>query len=251
MTDLGYMVRQDWAQRGTAMRESSDRIAQWLGDSRLVFVVGKPERFDDPDRSADRETAIHIGRTANPRPVVSFDDLARLSERGDAGDIAAIALHPVGKPDCDKLREAVEAGRLGLVFVQVWARTDSVRAWLEGRGATDLHAGDAVPQLDPLRVAACGLMVDEEYNGLAAGRGKDAVVQLLRAMAAEGDPLDADEWIRCYFAAGGSFGEADAVARFAREVREGKRHRVSPRYHREIVGVLREQICARTNDQPE
>lgn len=236
------MVREDWGQRGTAMQRSSDAIRSWLGVSRPVWVVGKPERFNDPVRGADRETVVYIGHSSSPSPIVSFDRIAAIASRRDASRIALVALHPHEERDCDALRAVTDDGRVGKVYVQIWARNDMVRHWLEGVGALDLHGGRPAPAPDPLQVAACELMVDEEYNGLSAGNGKATVVQLLRSFSAEGYDLDTDAWLRAYFAAGGSFSEAGSVKRFVEEVRNGTRHRVPPRLRPEIVTILREQV---------
>jgi hypothetical protein len=52
-------------------------------------------------------------------------------------------------------------------------------------------------------------MINEQYNGLSSGRGKDVVVQLLRAFSNSGYPLDEGAWLRAFFAAGGTFPHAD------------------------------------------
>lgn len=129
-----------------------------------------------------------------------------------------------------------------MVYVQIWARNDTVRHWLEGIGAIDLHRGAPAEAPDPLQVVACQLMVNEEYNGLSSGNGKATVVQLLRSFESEGYVPDTDTWLRAYFAAGGSFRHAETVKKLAGEVRNGKRHRVPQRFKPEIVSILREQV---------
>lgn len=241
MTEIAYMVREDWAQWGKAMRQSSDTIRSWLGTSRIVWVVGKPEKFNDHVRSADRETTAYIARS-KPAPVVGFARLAEVASRPEAADIAIVGLHPYDDRDCEALREVVDTGQVGRVYVQIWARNDMVRHWLEGLGAIDLHAGEPAEAPDPLRLAACELMVNEEYNGLSTGDGKATVIQLLRSFEAEGYVPDTDAWLRAYFAAGGSFRHAESVKKFVAEVRNRKQHRVSRRYRPEIVSILREQL---------
>lgn len=245
MTELAYMVREDWAQHGTAMQESSDTIHAWLSGSKPVYAVGKPEKFDDKMRSADRETAVYISRSTSPRPVIGFSRLESVAARDDAAELSVVALHPYEERDCETLREVVDEGRVGKVYVHVWAPSDMVRHWLDGLGAINLHTGAAVAAPDPLQVEACTLMVNEEYNGLSTGRGKGAVIQLLWAFAAEGYALDANEWLRAYFRAGGSFRHAETVKKLAREMRDGKRHRVSQWFRPEIVSILREHVETR------
>jgi hypothetical protein len=43
-------------------------------------------------------------------------------------------------------------------------------------------------------------------------------VQLLRVFTAAGYPLDADTWLRAFFAAGGEFDEATKVAKLIKEM---------------------------------
>jgi hypothetical protein len=96
---------------------------------------------------------------------------------------------------------------------------DVVRRWLDGQGALNLHTGEASPAPDPLMVAAAKMMVGEACNGLSSGHGKDSVVQLVRAFAAEGHRTEVDPSLRAYFAAGGSFRHAESVAKLVKEMR--------------------------------
>lgn len=244
------MVREDWAQRGTAMRQSSATIRSWLDGNRPVWAVGKPEKFNDPVRSAERETAVHVSRSQSPRPVVAFGRLADIASRHDAAHIAIVALHPYGHEDSDALQEAVDSGQLGKVYVQIWTRQDLVRHWLEGMGALDLHRGAPAEAPDPLQVVACELMVNEEYNGLSTGNGKATVVQLLRSFESEGYAPDTDKWLRAYFAAGGSFRHSETVKTLIGEVRNGTRHRVPQRLGPEIVSILRERVTQERSSYP-
>lgn len=87
------------------------------------------------------------------------------------------------------------------------------------------------------------MMKNEEYNGLSSGRGKDAVVQLVRAFAAEGYPAGTQPWLRAYFAAGGTFRHAESVEKLVKEMKAATRHRVKPRYRDNIVEILRERLA--------
>lgn len=242
MTEIAYMVREDWAQWGTAMQQSSGTIRSWLDGTRPVWAVGKPAKFNDPVRSADRETAVYISRSQSPRPVVDFGQVTGIASRHDAAQIAIVALHPYEDQDCDALKKAVDSGQVGKVYVQIWARNDMVRHWLEGLGAIDLHRGAPAEAPDPLHVVACELMVSEEYNGLSTGNGKATVVQLLRAFESEGYAPDPERWLRAYFAAGGSFRHSETVKKLIGEIRNGKRHRVPQRLRPGIVSILRERV---------
>jgi hypothetical protein len=66
-------------------------------------------------------------------------------------------------------------------------------------------------------------------------------VELLRVFTAAGYPLDADTWLRAFFAAGGKFNEAANVAKLIKEMQEGTRHRVKERYGPDILSVLRKR----------
>jgi hypothetical protein len=93
-----------------------------------------------------------------------------------------------------------------------------VRTWLDGVGAVNLHTRSALGAPDVVQLEAAKCWVDEQYNGLSSGNGKDAVVQLLRLFSAAGYPLDADTWLRAFFAAGGRFDEATKVAKLIKEM---------------------------------
>ena len=188
-----------------------------------------------------RPRSTSAGRSPRVLSWASLFGLIAVASHGSATHLSIVALHPHDDQDCEALRTVVQDGRLGRVYVQIWARNDMVRHWVEGLGAVDLHAGGAA-EADPLRVAACELMVNEEYNGLSTGNGKATVIQLLRAFKSEGYAPDTDEWLRAYFAAGGSFRQAAVVKRLVGEVQDGRQHRVPQRYGSEIVSILRERV---------
>ncbi len=58
---------------------------------------------------------------------------------------------------------------------------------------------------------------------------------------AAGYPLDADTWLRAFFAAGGEFDEATKVAKLIKEMQGGTQHRIKARYRPDILSVLRER----------
>jgi hypothetical protein len=92
-------------------------------------------------------------------------------------------------------------------------------------------------------VKAATSWVAREYNGLSSGRGKDAVVQILKAFQADGYSLHESTWLSAFFAAGGSFSHAESVAKLLREIQKGTKHRVSPAFRPDIVSVLRVQLA--------
>jgi hypothetical protein len=231
------MVREDWAQHGTAMVPQSARIRDWLGDLPLLLATSDLKKYKD-QHSADREFVRYLLGDAPRPPIMTFAELDELRRPGDPVSACVVALHPYGEYDCETLRKIVVAGRLARVFVIVWAPTEAVRTMFDGLGAVDLHTGEAAPAPDAVQFEAAKSMVAEQYNGLASGNGKDAVVQLVRAFAAEGYPLDVDSWLRAFFRAGGEFDEAVKVKKLIEEMQKGVRHRVKQRYRPDIVGIL-------------
>lgn len=238
------MVREDWAQHGTAMREQSAVIRDWIGEPQYLFGVKDAGKFQK-DRPADLETARYIAPEAAERRVFSIGELASLADQDQVLDHAVVILHPYDQEDLDALRSAVSQDRLAKVFVMIWSPRDVVRTWLDGLGATNLHTGEAIPSPDPVMVEAGKSMVDEEYNGLSSGHGKDAVVQLVRVFTAAGYPLDVDAWLRAYFAAGGSFRHGESVKKLLTEMKQGVKHRVKVRYRDTIVDILRDRVSAK------
>lgn len=241
MTELAYMVREDWAQHGTAMVPQSAVIRDWLGDLPLLFATSDLKKYRDV-RSADREFIRFLYGDSFAPQVVSFADFDKLRHPGDPTERCLVALHPYGERNCETLREVIAAGRLTRTFVIVWAPTETVRTMLDGLGAIDLHTGKAAPAPDPVQLEAARCMVDEQYNGLGSGNGKDAVVQLVRAFTAEGYPLEVGSWLRAFFAAGGEFDEAEKVKTLLKAMQQGVKHRVNDRYRPEIFDSLRRRV---------
>jgi hypothetical protein len=243
MTQIAYMVREDWAQHGDTMVPQSAAIRGWLGDAPYLFGVADTIKFQT-DRPADLEAVEFIAPDAATRKVFSIGELESLARQDKVTSHAIAILHPYDLRDLDTLAEAVKHKALGKVFVLVWSPRDVVRTWLDGLGALNLHSGHALPASDPVMVEAGKSMVDEEYNGLSSGRGKDAVVQLVRAFMAEGYPLSVEDWLRAYFAAGGTFRHAESVAKLVGEMKSGVKHRVKSRYVSDIFKVLRDRASA-------
>jgi len=238
------MVREDWAQHGTAMVPQSAVIRDWIGEPPYLFAVTSVKKFNANDRSVDLETAQFIAPNPATRKVFNISELASLGNNGEVLDRAIVVLHPYEQGDLEALASAVEHESINKVFVMIWSPQEIVRTWLDGRGAMNLHTGEALAAPDPLMVAAAESMIDEEYNGLSSGRGKDAVVQLVRAFAAEGYPVEVDPWLRAYFAAGGTFRHAESISKLVKEMKAGTQHRVKQRYVQNIVEVLRDRVTA-------
>lgn len=186
MTDLAYMVREDWAQRGTAMIQNSARIREWLGPQPYVFAVTDVTKFNERDHDADLETAMYISPEAAGFEVCNLDALPRLRDTQQA----IVLLHPYGERTCDQVRAALLSASVRRVFIMICARGNMVRVWADALGAIDLRTGHPLPAPDPLLKSAAELMVDQQYNGLSSGIGKATVVGRLRALTASGYPLN-------------------------------------------------------------
>lgn len=239
------MVREDWAQHGTTMVPQSAVIREWTGQAPYLFAVTDVKKFNRDGRSADLKTADFIAPNWASRKVFNITELAGPARSEKVLDHAIVVLHPYGERDLEALASAVEHESLNRVFVMIWSPRDVVRTWLDGRGAIDLHTGHSHAAPDLLLIAAAESMVDEEHTGLSSGNGKDAVVQLVRARAAEGYPLDGDVWLRAYFVAGGRFRRAESIAKLIAEMKKGTKHRVKDRYVHNIVEVLRDRVSAK------
>jgi hypothetical protein len=240
MAELAYMVREDWGQHGTAMRQQSAVIRSWLGSPPYVFATADRKKYE-ADNSADREFVTYCSHAADEQSVIDLSDLNELRRSDKTLTRPLIVLHPYKEQDCELLREIVKSQSVARLFVIVWSPSDMVRIWLDGVGAVNLHSGSALEIPDPVQLEAAKCWVDEQYNGLSSGNGKNAVVQLLRVFTAAGYPLDADTWLRAFFAAGGEFDEAIKVAKLIKEMQGGTQHRVKARYRPEILTVLRER----------
>lgn len=239
------MVREDWGQHGTAMIPQSAVIRGWIGDPPYLFAVTDVKKFNHDDRGADVEAAEFIAPEKADWIVFDIRELGSLEREDKVIDHAVVVLHPYEQRELETIRRAVEADSIGRLFVLIWSRYDMVRTWLDGLGALNLHTGKSVPPSDPLLLAAAEMIQNEDYNGLSSGRGKDAVVQLVRAFASEGHPVDPDVWLRAYFAVGGSFHHAESIEKLVKEMKAGTRHRVKPRYRDNIVEIMRGQLAAK------
>lgn len=240
MTELAYMVREDWGQHGTAMVPQSAKIRGWLGDPPFLFATTDAKAYES-GHSADQEFVSFVAPDMADRHVFKLAELGQLRRSGDTLDQAVVILHPHEERDCELLREVVEANTVARLFVVVWSPRDMAHSWLDGIGALDLHAGSPHPAPDPGLLEAAKCWVSEQYNGLSGGNGKSVVVQLLQVYTAAGYPLDVDVWLRAFFTAGGEFAEAEAVAKLIQEMQQGVRHRIKERFRPDILDVLRER----------
>lgn len=243
MTNLAYMVREDWAQRGTAMASNSARIREWLGESPILYAVTDTKKFSNSERNADFEAYGYLQAQNTKHHVVNIADLTRLIQQEGAPNISVVVLHPFEPRDCEILREVFDAAVLQRIFILVWSPHDVIRTWLDAHCATNLQTGASHPSIEPLQLAAAQLLVDRQYNGLSTGRGKDAAVQLIRAFTTEGRLFDEADWLCAFFAAGGNFAESESLKKLIREMKKGVNHRVKPAFRPEILDILRKQIA--------
>lgn len=246
MGELAYMVRADWAQQGTAMVPNSVVIREWVGAPPYVFTVTDTAKFTRHGRGGDVETADFLASDGVDRRVFNITDLAQLLDQDKTLDHAIIVLHPYKHQDLGALREVILSGKLGRVFVMIWSRSEVIKTWLDAHDALDLHTGLTVMPPDALMMEAARMMIDEEYNGLESGRGKDAVVQLVRAFQHHGYPLDLDSWLRAYFAAGGTFHHAESITKLITEMQKGVKHRVKDAYVDNVFELIQNRTAVTT-----
>ncbi|WP_241985315.1 hypothetical protein [Cryobacterium sp. TMS1-20-1] len=239
------MVREDWAQHGTAMEPQSAVIREWIGEAPYLFAVTDVEKFVNDERGADVEAAEFVAPDRTTRTLFNIREVGMLKRDDKVIDHAIAVLHPFEQRDLELIREAVETGSVSRLFVLVWSPRDVVRTWLDGSGALNLHTGEALTAPAPLMVEACRMMIDHQYNGLSSGPGKDAVVQLVRAFSTDGYTIEVDVWLRAYFAAGGNFHHAESIEKLVKEMKTGTKHRVKPRFPDNIFEIIRERLQER------
>ncbi|NYF16007.1 hypothetical protein HDC37_000821 [Microbacterium sp. AK009] len=244
MSDLAYMIRADWAQHATAMVQSSALIRDWVGKAPYLFAVPDIRRFNESTRNLDREAVDFIAPPGTERNVFGIADFGQLRSDADGIDRCVVMIHPRKRDDVETIRQLADDGKLRRVFVLVWWHQDEVRTWLDAHGALNLHDRRSMAAPDPLMLEAARMMIDEQYNGLSSGHGKDCVVHLVRAFAAEGYPVDPDAWLRAYLAAGGDFRHFDSVKKLVTEMRDGVKHRVQPRYVDNIFELIKGRASA-------
>ncbi|WP_127817686.1 hypothetical protein [Microbacterium sp. CPCC 204701] len=244
MGELAYMVRADWAQRGTAMVPNSVVIRDWVGAPPYFLTVTDTAKFSRHGRGGDVEAADLLAPDGVNRRVFKIADLAQILDQDKTLEQAIIVLHPFKTQDLEILREVILRGKLGRLFVMIWSRTEVIKTWLDAHGALDLHTGLNATPPDALMMEAARMMINEEYNGLESGRGKDAVVQLVRAFQRHGYALDLDTWLRAYFAAGGTFRHAESITKLITEMQKGVKLRVKDAYVDNVFELIRNRAAA-------
>ncbi|MCD1569905.1 hypothetical protein [Agromyces mediolanus] len=236
MTELAYMTLPDWGQHGAAMVPQSARIREWLGAAPFLFATASQKQYNDA--SLDRTIVEHIAPTAADRTVVEIQRLHELVRDDSVISHPITVLRPFDEADCDLIAELAHGARLQKAFVIVHHESHPIRVWLDAMGATNLHSGTSVAPITPVLREAAESIKAEDYNGLSSGRGKDAVVQLVRAFAPHGYPADPALWMRAYLSVGGSFRHAAQISKLVTEVQRGVRHRVKPQYRDDIYDIL-------------
>lgn len=244
MTELAYMVREDWAQHGTAMGAQSSVIRNWAGAPPYLFAVVDTTKVTADDRDADLQTIEFLAPDPSRRKLFDITELNRLEREHKVVAHAILAIHPFGVSQAEVIRRAIDAESIKRLFVMLWSPHDRIRNWLDARSAVNLASGDALNAPNPMMVEAARMMVSHEYNGLSSGGGKDAVVQLVLAFARAGYPIDVDSWLRAFYAAGGSFHHGDAISKLVGEMHAGTRHRVQPAYRNDILDIIQALVRA-------
>lgn len=113
---------------------------------------------------------------------------------------------------------------------------------LRGFEAVDLETDEVASPPAPLLVEAAKMMVNEEYNGLSSGIGKDTVIGLIKALEQAGYPADKNAWLAAYYAAGGITRHSVTVAKFLDEMKRGTNHRFKSRFRSSIVEILESRV---------
>ncbi|KUM36422.1 MULTISPECIES: hypothetical protein [Micrococcaceae] len=248
MTELAYMIREDWAQGGTSMVPQSAVIREWLGEPPYLFAVSDLKRLREPN-SADTEFISYVAVEKGSQRIVGISELRNFAQDNNRFAGTLTVLHPHGKDDFELLREVVATNRIERLFVVVWSPSEMVRTWLDGVGARNVDTG-TVGAVDAFQLEAAKCMVNEQYNGLSTGNGKAAVVQLILAFTDRGYALEKEPWLRAFFAAGGKFRHAESISKLIAEMKKGINHRVQQRYQPEIFSILQERASAVAADLP-
>ncbi len=235
MAELVHVTRWQWADR-FQMRSNSEPVIAWLAGRAHVIVVADRRELTDP-RNTDREAMDYISPAETRAGVVEYQELRRLTQ---VPALPFVLIHPASESEQESARLFLEGENAPAALVMVWREQDLIRLWLEARQSTNLLGDEPGTAPDAVALKAAATMVDEEYNGLRSGRGKDTVIHALRALSAEQYPLDPEYWARAIMTAGGSFESARIVARFASEMKAGRYHRVSKeRFRPNIVAIWR------------
>lgn len=243
MTEIAYMIREDWAQHGTAMVPNSARIRDWLGDPPYAFAVPSDRQGGAKPSEADEEMMSYLAPAPGEAVLTTFSALNRFQREGSQADQAVVLLHPYKEHECDLLREIAASGAFPRIYVQVWAPSDQIRIVLDSLSAVNLHTGEPAPAPDPVQVEAARMIESVSYNGLGTGQGKDTAIQLLRTLRDAGYPLDKEIWLQAYFSVGGEARHAETLAKYISEMKRGVRHRVKQQPGGRLLELLRERAA--------
>ena len=232
----------EWGDHGQGMAENSIMIREWLGDGPYIYAVSDANKFSK-DRQVDYDVAKYFAAPERPSVVLDIGGLSQLEKYEPHTLPPLVILHPYTIDDCDALRRVHDGNLLPRTFVMVLSELDPIAPWLASANAVNVKTGERPAGVDPLRLAAAKMMENEAYNGLSSGRGKDVVVTLIRALAAEGYPVERQPWLTAYFRAGGKFGHAQDVEKLIHEMNKGVTHRIRNPYRPGIVSIMRKQIA--------
>jgi len=135
MTELAYMIREDWAQEATAMVPQSAVIRDWLGDPPYTFATCDAKRIQESN-SADMEFVEYVALETRLRRIVGTSELRKLTSQSKRFEGTLVVLHPHEQDDFELLRELVEEDLIARLFVIVWSPLNMIRfglrAWAHG-----------------------------------------------------------------------------------------------------------------------
>ncbi|MFA5608488.1 MAG: hypothetical protein WDA07_15180 [Leucobacter sp.] len=243
MTGLAYMMYSDWANNGNGTTETSAQIRAWIGDtSAYVFCAEKAEYLeaDTRKRGIARDLLEAIRSPEAKTIATTYGELSQLE--GQRFDAVLIATIPHGERETESLLRAIRAGTFTKLLVISLHDGEFVNHLFDAFAAVDVASGERHELPDSLRAEAARMMVNEEYNGLGSGNGKDTVLTLIHAFREAGYPVDKRAWLGAYFAAGGKARHAETVAKYIDEIGKGIKHRYRNRYRSNIVEILQERM---------
>lgn len=250
MTELAYMTYSDWANNGNGTAETSQQIRSWIGETdAYVFCAQKQEQLATNSRENwIAKNLLDAIRSPDAKTIATtYGELSSLE--GEQFDAALIATIPHGERETESLRRALHAGTFSKMVVISLHDGEFVNHLFDAFAAFNIATGEPHGLPNPLQLEAARTMVNEEYNGLSGGNGKDTVLTLIHAFRAAGYPADKDAWLGAYFAAGGKARHAETIAKFIDEIGKGTKHRYRNRYRANIVEILQERVDQKQQEE--
>lgn len=183
-----------------------------------VLSLSDPNGLQNPS-SVDIDFINYFALQNEAPPIVSISGFWKFAQQGEHFNGTLKVIQPCLQEDCEWLKELVDGDLVDRLFIVVRSPSNLVRIWLDGMGSLYLDKVSAHERPDVVPLAAARCKISEQYYGLSAGQGKDAVIQLIRAFADGGYDLEMDPWIQAFFAAGGEFRHAESFIKMISEMK--------------------------------